>query len=419
MFALIDCNNFYVSCERVFNPKLHHVPVLVLSNNDGCIVARSNEAKALGFRMGEPIFKKRDLVRKHKVTVLSSNFTLYGDMSQRVMTLLKNYSPHSEIYSIDEIFLGLHGFEPWDLRTYAQKIKKEIGQSLHMPISIGIAPTKTLAKAANFIAKKYPLYEGVCVFSPDNTALALSKMPIQEVWGIGRKWAEKLIALNIITALDLSQTDTIMLRKKLGVTLSRTALELQGISCLETNEISAKKSIIVSRSFSKKVQTYEDLRESVSQYASRAAQKLRAQHSCASAIMVFIQTNRFHDPAAYYSHSIIMPFVQATDNTMTILQEAIAGLQSIFKPDYTYKKSGVVLLDLISKNITQQDIFIDQTTIHNAPLMDILDKIHHKYGKKALQFAVCGKDASWTWQQENRTPAYTTQWSDIPIVYAN
>lgn len=420
MFALIDCNNFYVSCERVFNPKLEGKPVVVLSNNDGCVVARSNEAKALGFKMGEPIYQRRDLVRANKVIVLSSNFRLYGDMSGRVMTLLSGFSPDYEIYSIDEIFLGLKGYEKWDLTEYGKQIREYILQSTHLPVSVGIAPTKTLAKVANFFAKRQSYLDGVQVFRQASDAKAkLIHVDVEDIWGIGRKWSSKLRQLGIYNALDLANASAIQMHKKFNVMIAKTVLELQGTSCLDLEEVAPRKNILVSRSFGHKIEKFNDLREAVTNFATIAAEKLRGQHSYACGILVFVRTNPFSKTDAQYSNSICLKFIKETDNTVVILKTAVLGLQAIYRPGYQYKKAGVMLLDLVVNNISQEDLFIDHDKLNNKILMNALDEINEKYGKKTIQFAVCGVNKAWSMRQENRTPAYTTNWDELLVVRAN
>lgn len=419
MFALIDCNNFYVSCERAFDPRLEGKPVVVLSNNDGCVVARSNEAKAIGFKMGDPIFQRRDLVRKHKVLVYSSNFTLYGDMSRRVMCLLQNYSPDFEIYSIDEIFLGLKGFKDWNLTDYSRAIRANILRGLKLPVSIGIGPTKTLAKVANFFAKKHPLLEGVYQFKDQQHTLALlKKVPIGEIWGIGRKWSAKLQSMGMHSAFDLASSDHRLLKKNLNVMIARTALELQGIPCFDLEHPEPRQNIMVSRSFGKPIVEFDELRQAVGYFATRAAEKLREQQSYAQALMVFIRTNPFNKTDLQYANSVTLPFVKETNNTMVILQTASQGLKQIFREGFKYKKAGTMLLDLTQASSAQADLFIDPLKMNNPALMSAMDHINQKYGSQMLKFAVCGFNRAGSSLRENVSPSYTTQWEDILVVYA-
>jgi len=420
VFALIDCNNFYVSCERIFNPRLEGKPVVVLSNNDGCVVARSNEAKALGFKMGAPAYQHQDLFRQHKVISLSSNYALYGDISNRIMTMLQTFSPDFEIYSIDEIFLSFKGFSEWNLTDYGKVMRATILKGIRVPTSVGIGPTKTLAKIANYFAKKHPLLEGVYECKDAASILPLLKqVAVGEVWGVGRKWAEHLKVLGIQTAYDLAQSDYAMIKKKFNVILARTVLELQGVNCLNIEEVAPRKNIMVSRSFGQPVVLYTDLREAVSNFATRASEKLREQHSLASAVMVFVRTNPFSKTDMQYSNSVTLKFPLETNNTMVILKSVVKGLQQIFREQYKYKKAGVMLVDLIHGKIKQPDIFIDEAKMNNAKLINALDAINSKYGKQTVQFAVCGYAGAWKSTRNTVSPAYTTQWDELLVVYAN
>ena len=420
MFALIDCNNFYVSCERVFNPKLEGKPVVVLSNNDGCVIARSNESKAIGFKMGDPIFQKKELVRKHKVIVLSSNFRLYGDISNRVMALLKTFSPDYEIYSIDEIFLRFNGFDSWDLAEYGRHIRQIIYQGVRIPVSVGIGPTKTLAKVANFFAKKQASFEGVCKINHTQEILPrLSQVAVENIWGVGRQWAAKLKQVGIANAQDLACADHVMIKKKFNVMLARTVLELQGISCIPLESVAPRKNILVSRSFGRPIIAFTDLREAVANFATRAAEKLREQHSYASGMMVFVRTNPFNKTDVQYSNSICLKFPKETDNTAWILKTAMHGLKAVYRDGYKYKKAGAMLLDLVPSSVTQSDLFIDEEKMNNKKLMDVLDNINGKYGKQTIQFAICGYRKAWAMNQGKVSPGYTTRWRELLIVYAN
>lgn len=419
MFALIDCNNFYVSCERVFNPKLEGKPVVVLSNNDGCVIARSEEAKNIGFKMGDPIFQKKELVRKHNVIVCSSNYALYGDMSNRVMALLKSFSPDYEIYSIDEIFLGLKGFELWDLTEYGKKIRETILKGLGIPVSVGISKTKTLAKIANHFAKKQISLGGVChVKDPSIIEQMLTRIDVDDVWGIGRQWADKLKRLGIFKAIDLANSDSNYIKKKFNTVLARTTLELQGISCLPLEAVMPRKNIMVSRSFGRPIVDFHTLRLAVANFATRAAEKLREQGSFASGITIFIRTNPFNKTDRQYSHSISLKFPKETDNTVCILQTASQGLKAIYKEGFKYKKAGTMLLDIIPSKIVQNDLFIDNIKMDNKKLMNALDAINEKYGRQILQFAVCGFLKTGLTNKESVSPAYTTRWKDILTVKA-
>ncbi len=420
VFALIDCNNFYVSCERIFNPRLEGKPVVVLSNNDGCVVARSNEAKALGFRMGAPAYQHQDLFRKHNVISMSSNYALYGDISNRVMSLLQTFSHDYEIYSIDEIFLSFRGFSEWNLTDYGKTIRATILKGIHVPTSIGIGPTKTLAKIANYFAKNNPLLGGVYECKNAVSMLPLLKqIKVGEVWGVGRKWALHLKVLGVETAYDLARSDHRVIKKKFNVILARTVLELQGINCLQLEEVAPRKNIMVSRSFGQAVVYYTDLREAVAHFATRASEKLRGQNSLASAVMVFIRTNPFSKTDMQYSNAITMKFPIETNNTMVILKSVVEGLQQIFREHYRYKKAGVILIDLIHGKINQPDICIDEAKINNTKLIQALDAINGKYGKQTVQFAVCGYGKAWESTRNTVSPAYTTDWDELLVVHAN
>lgn len=420
MFALVDCNNFYVSCERVFNPKLVGKPVLVLSNNDGCIIARSNEAKNLGFKMGDPVFKNRDLIRKYSVIVLSSNFRLYGDMSNRVMTLLSGFSPQYEIYSIDEMFLGLEGFEKNKLFEYAKEMRHCILKCTHIPVSIGIGPTKTLAKAANFFAKRQPLLKGIYVISNSHEAMTkLCHIPVGDIWGIGRKSAKKLKLLGIHHADQLAVSDPLVMRKKFNIMLAKIIYELRGIACLGIEDEEPRKSILVSRSFGKKIESYQELCEAVTCFAANAAEKLRQQNSYAGGISLFIRTSQFSTSDPQYSNSIYLSFPKETNNSILILKTVVQGLKTIYRQGYKYKKAGVILLDIISTQHGQADFFINNDKMNNKPLMQVIDAINEKYGRKSIDFAICSGTNAWHGRQEIRSKSYTTNWNELLTVYAN
>jgi len=418
-FALIDCNNFYVSCERLFQPHLEGKPVVVLSNNDGCVVARSNEAKALGIKMGTPLFKVQGIVKQHKVVVLSSNYRVYGDISRRVMSILKGFSPKSEIYSIDEIFLDLSGFDYYDLTEFSQTIREKVMRNVGIPVSVGIGPTKTLAKVANHVAKKKPLLQGVYDVSqmPCREA-ALDVLKIDDIWGVGPRWAERLRAHGIHRAKDLQQVDFKWIKKHYNVVLARTVLELQGISCMPLELVEPKKQIMVSRGFGKKVTEFVAVKEALANYTARASEKLRAQQSVTNAIMVFLQTNPFSTTDSYYSNSIVMKLASPTDNTPDLLSAAKRGLQSIFKDGYKYKKVGVLLMDVQSKDRIQADMFCKANTDKAKQLMDVLDNINADFGKKTLRFATEGMSQHWHNRSDYCSPAYTTRWDELPVVRA-
>ncbi len=415
--ALVDCNNFYASCERAFNPKLEGKPILVLSNNDGCVIARSNEVKALGIPMGEPWFRIEKEAQRHGIQVFSSNHELYGDMSARVMRILGRFSPHQEIYSIDECFLGLEGFEQ-DLRSYAQGIRDKVKRCTGIPVSIGIASTKTLAKLANHVAKKRSGFEGVCdfgLFSPSDLSFLLSNIEASEVWGIGRRTARKLATMGITTVQDLKSANPRWIRQQFSVTVERTVAELNGIACIELEEDSpGKQQIISSRSFGKPVRTFQDLSEAICSYASRAAEKLRSQEAVAGSIGVFLMTNPFKPNEPQYHPSQLVPLATPTDDTRLLAQAALKGLKCIYKQAYAYKKAGVTLLAIQQKSDKPATLFDDlQAESKSARLMHVMDLINRKMGQDTLKIAGAGVEQPWRMRRFLKSPNYTTCWKEI------
>ncbi|MEN8256853.1 MAG: Y-family DNA polymerase [Thermodesulfobacteriota bacterium] len=418
LFALVDCNNFYVSCERLFRPELQRKPVVVLSNNDGCIISRSNEAKALGLGMAAPYFKTKELIRRHKVQVFSSNYALYGDLSNRVMTLLQEMEDKVEVYSIDEAFLSLPAGRSFDVAAYAERIKKRIFQCVGISVSIGIGPTKTLAKIANRIAKKEPCHQGVFMFrSGDQGDRLLSEIKVGDVWGIGRRSTEKLQRQGITNALHLKKAEQKWLRRQLTVTGARTALELNGTSCITLDQAPmARKSVLSSRSFKKPVQSLTELKEAVATYAAIAAAKLRDQNLVAGALQVFINTNRFDTRHPFYANSRTMILPQASAHTATLINKALQGLTSIYRENLGYQKAGVMLTDLSGKNRCQQHLFT-ATSKEPAALMTALDNINGRWGRNTLQYAAEGINKPWAMRQDFKSPAYTTSWQELPLAH--
>lgn len=419
VFALVDCNNFYVSCERVFNPKLENRPVIVLSNNDGCAVARSNEAKAIGIKMGAPFFKIRHLVDLYQVQVFSSNYTLYGDMSSRVMQTLATFTPAIEIYSIDEAFLDLDRFAFTDLTTCGKQIRQTVRQHTGIPVSIGIATSKTLAKVANRIAKKSTKADGVLdLTNPRYQDTALKRTPIEDVWGIGRRYAACLKLRGIHTARDFKYADSAMIQKKMGINGIRTQKELCGESCytLEENP-PLKKSISVSRSFKKPVVTLDDLSQAVCSYISRGAEKLRAQGSHAQAMTVYVTTNRFK-PESFYCNSMTCSFPTPLNNTPELIKHGQAALKKIFQKGREYTKAGVLFLNLTRDGSFQQDLFDTTDRTRQACVMEVLDQINAKMGSSILKYLSTGisEKTGWTTAFDYRSPAYTTNWDQILTV---
>jgi DNA polymerase V len=417
--ALVDCNNFYVSCERMFNPKLEGVPVVVLSNNDGCAVARSNEVKALGIKMGEPWFRMKDIAKQHGIIALSSNYALYGDLSSRVMATLAEFSPQQEIYSIDECFLDLNGFDPATLTDYGQQIRKTVKRNVGIPVSVGIADTKTLAKLANHCAKK-GLYgsDGVCDFGQldDSHRSALfSSIPVGEVWGVGRKITAGLAGMNINTVEELRCSNPEYLRQQFSIVLVKTVQELNGIPCIELEEAgSPRQQIMVSRSFGSPVSALDDLSESVAYYTTRAAEKLRRDGSVAASICVFIRTNPFREQDEQYSRSVIVPLPLPADDTTKLVKAALCGLKSIYKPALRYAKSGVLLMGLHEKGSAQRTLFDDPgEQSRSDKLMYVMDSINQRMGKDSVTIAATGTKKRWAMRREQKSPNYTTDWNEL------
>ena len=419
--ALVDVNNFYVSCERVFNPRLDDVPVVVLSNNDGCVVARSAEVKALKVPMGEPWFKLKDLAQKHGIVALSSNYALYADMSNRVMQVLREFTPRQEVYSIDESFLDMEGM-PGDLTETAQQIRQRIRKWVGVPVCVGLASTKTLAKLANHCAKKGVAgKDGVCNFesmTPAEIDAILDVIEVGEVWGIGRKLNEQLQAGGIHTVRQLRDFDVTRLRNRFGVVMERTVRELRGQPCLEMVDVSpAKQQIISSRSFGRYVTDLGELEEAVSSYMSRAAEKLRRQGSVAATAFVYIQTNQHREGEPQYSPGMATSFSHPTNDTRELVDAALICLRRIYREGFRYIKAGVMLSDITPAGISQGDLFAEQPSApSNSKLMQTLDQINLKLGKGALRLASDGIGQGWKMKAGNKSPAFTTQWRELPVV---
>lgn len=417
-YALVDGNNFYVSCERVFAPRLEGRPVVVLSNNDGCVVARSNEARAFNIGMGVPLFKVRDIIRKNKVVTLSSNYTLYGDMSQRMMAIIGQYSPRQEIYSIDESFIDLAGFGAQDLRRYGQAIRRRVLNWTGLPTCVGIAPTKTLAKLANHCAKKRPQYAGVCDWST---------LPAGEVWGIGHRWGMQLLALGIRTAHDLAEADAAMLRSRFGVVMERTVRELCGVSCQPLEAVAPdKQQIVSSRSFGKPVTALHELEEAVTQYVCRAAEKLRRQHSVCATLQVFLQTNAYNAHVPQDHPMVTVKLGAPTDDSVRFTTAALSGLRRIYKPGYRYVKAGVMLHDLRPQPMEQLQLFdtasddavATATIMVRSKLMHVMDRVNQGAGRGTLRLASAGTHNAWAMKREQRSLAYTTRWDELTVARA-
>ena len=415
MFALIDCNNFYVSCERVFNPKLNNRPVVVLSNNDGCAISRSNEAKALGIPMGAPAFKYEKTFRKYNVEVFSSNFTLYGDMSSRVMSILSKYTPNIEIYSIDEAFLKFEGFDNYDLESYCKKIQKIVLKHTGIPISIGIAPTKALSKVANRIAKKFPeKTNGVHLIDSNKKRVkALKWLKIKDVWGIGFRHTERLKNIGIHTAYDFINLEDGWVRKNMSVVGLRLKKELEGKSVLSLEEVrSPKKAIATTRSFEGTITDYEKIKERISTFAICCAEKLRAQQSNCSSIYVFVRSNKFQKNKPQYRNGIVITIPFSTNSNIVISKYAIEGLKKIFRQDIDYKKAGVIVMGLNSINNYQYNLFENEDIKHQN-LMRTIDFIQKKEGQSKIKLASQDLKKRWKMKQEKLSASYTCKINEI------
>jgi len=411
--ALIDCNNFYASCERIFNPKLIGKPIVVLSNNDGCIIARSKEAKKLGIKMGEPYFKAKNIIEKNKVEVFSSNYSLYGDISQRVMETLSSFSSEVEIYSIDEAFLGLNGFENYELKTYCNHIRQTINKWVGIPVSIGVGPTKTLSKIANNLAKKNSNYKGVCILENKiEIKKALNQTSIEDVWGIGRRLSIFLKKYNIDTAHHFSEMDRGWIRKNMGVVGEKTYLELNGVSCLDLDLVpSDKQSCCVSRSFSRPIEKLFDLEESISTYGSRVSEKIREEGLVAESMSIFVLTNHFNRREKQYSNSIKLHLPFPTNNSIKIVKRSLEGIRKIYRPGYKYKKAGIILYGLSRQNVTKGLLDYDREA--SDSIMQTIDKINNRYGGETIKIASEGIKKIWRMKRENVSPCYTTRFDEL------
>jgi DNA polymerase V len=412
MFALVDCNNFYVSCERVFRPDLNDRPVVVLSNNDGCIISRSEEAKQLGIKMGEPAFKIAAFLERNQVTVFSSNYALYGDLSHRVMQTLGQFTPELEVYSIDEAFLNLTGL-PVDWTAYARTIRETV--------SIGVAPTKVLAKVANHRAKKIPEQKGVCVLEdPEEIAEALKNLAVGEVWGIGRQYKKLLHSIQVHTAWDFLQLDDDWVRRRMTVVGLRIKKELAGIACLEMELIPpAKKVICTSRSFGEDQTALAPIKEAVATYAARCAEKLRRQHSSAGMLMVFLHTNSFKEDEPQYARNLVCKLPVPTNSTIELIRYATAALRAIYREGYRYKKAGVIVMEIGPEDRIQGSLFDRVDREKHAAVMRKIDALNAKYGRDTIKVAAQGVGGKWKLRQERLSPCYTTRWSDIIKVAAH
>lgn len=412
MFALVDCNNFYASCERVFNPALNGKPIVVLSNNDGCVIARSNEAKALGIPMGAPAYQYQPVFERHQITVFSANFPLYGDMSHRVMSILSQYSPEQEIYSIDECFLNLAGIRE-ELHAYGLKMRNHVLKWTGIPVSVGIAPTKALAKLANRIAKKFPeRTQGAYVIDTEEKRIkALKWLTVEDVWGIGRRGAKKLKAAGINTAYQFTQLSKAWVLKNMTIVGLRLQDELNGISVLEMEPAELKQSIAVTRTFEQEYSNFEEVSERITTFTVAGAEKLRKQHSLCQAVSVFIETSRFREPDEQYSNSIVVKLPFATLSSMEIVKFAQEGLKKIYRKGYRYKRAGVVLMHFVQEENLQRSLFFNSDPRH-APLMSAVDKLNGKYGSHKIRLA--SQDTKvWKMKQEKLSRHFTTNINEI------
>ena len=415
VFALIDCNAFYVSCERVFNPKLNNKPVVALSNNDGCIIARSKEAKALGIKMGVPLFKVKDIVERENVIVFSSNYTLYADMSRRVMNIISEFTPSIEVYSIDEAFIELTNMNV-DYESYARHMRKVILQYTGIPVSIGIASTKTLTKVANHIAKDDESLEGVCsLIQHENLDQVLEDTNVADVWGVGRQLSKKLIANGIFNAKLLKNCEDAWVRKMMSVNGLKTVSELREISCLDLEETSAtRKSCCTTRSFGKPLINLEDIEQAVTTFARRATERIRGENLIASTVSVFLRTNPF-DRNRYYSNSSTTTLSYPTYDTVQIVKTALQLTKIIFRENYKYKKAGVLLSGFYEKGTETKDLF-SETRYRSPKLMSAVDQINERYGSDTIQIATECQIGKWKQKRKNCTQSYTTQLNKVLLV---
>ena len=418
MFALADCNNFFASCERVFRPDLQGKPVIVLSSNDGCAIARSNEAKALGIKMGDPLFKIKDIVQKHNVAVFSGNMALYGDMSQRVCWVLQEYAPAIEVYSIDEAFLDLRGMENIDFDVFAKHLSAQCWKMVSIPVSVGIAPTKTLAKIASKLCKHYPKLKGGCyMHRPQDIEKVLRKFPIEDVWGIGRRSVAKLKLKGVDTAYQFTQLQEKNVQSIFGITGVRTWRELRGIPCIEFEDgFDAKQSICVSRSFSSEIYDVKELQEQLANFASTMAEKLRKQGSAVAEMLVFAHTNRFKENQPQDYANALVVFMTPTADQRTIISHAVQAVQNLCKKNCGYKKAGVIATKIVAETNVMKYLFEDTDLVKRENnITAAIDTINNTFGKGTIKLAVQGSGKIKT-TSENQSSHYTTKWSDLPHV---
>ena len=415
--GLIDCNSFYVSCERLFNPKIRKKPVVVLSNNDGCIISRSDEAKALGIKMGEPYFKAKDIIIKNNVNVFSSNYSLYGDLSRRVMRTLKRFNSDIEVYSIDEAFMDLSNFSDNEIENVGKEIRATVLKWTGIPTSIGIAKTKTLSKVANHIAKKTKM--GVTsLIGIENLDPVLEKVEINDVWGVGRQLTKFYQKNGIYNAKQLKNKSNTWIKKCSNVLSSRTAMELRGISCIELEKTTSKrKSCVVSRSFGKRVESFQELKEAVASYCLNASEKLRAENLIAKALTVFVRTSPFQKNFGYYSNSRTIDFPIATNNSIETVKAAISILENIYKKGYRYQKAGVMFSGLLDEN-NKDNLFASEKDEKINKLMRSIDKTNFRFGRRTLSIASAGIQKKWFMRREHSSKIDTADFCCMPIIKA-
>jgi DNA polymerase V len=415
--ALVDCNSFYVSCERLFNPKIRRKPVVVLSNNDGCIISRSNEAKALGIKMGEPYFKAKDIIVRNKVEVFSSNYSLYGDLSRRVMRTLKRFNSEIEVYSIDEAFLDLSNFPDQDVEKIGKEIRETVLQWTGIPTSIGIAKTKTLSKVANHIAKKKQ--SGVTnLIGIDNLDPILEKIEINDVWGVGRQLTKFYQKNGIYNAKQLKNKSNSWIKKSSNVLGLRTAMELRGIPCINLETIQAKrKSCVVSRSFGKRIEKFQELKEAIANYCLNASEKIRSELLVAKAITIFVRTSPFQRNFGYYSNAKTIDFPIATNNSIEIVKTAVSILETIFKNGYQYQKAGVMLTGLRNDD-GRKNLFSSEKDEKIKSLMQSIDNTNYRYGRSTLSLASAGVQKKWNMKREYSSKIDTADFYSLPRIKA-
>lgn len=421
VFALIDCNSFYASCERIFNQKLETRPVIVLSNNDGCVIARTKEAKALGIKMGQPYFKIKRLAKQNNVFVASTNFTLYGDISNRVMETIKYFLDEVEVYSIDEAFVDLTSIVKSNLEEFGHEMKETIQKWTGVPVSVGIGATKTLAKAANEIAKQNENLNGVLDLYSDKAKIdkALSGIDISDVWGIGRQHTKHFYGRGIRNALQLKNVDSSWLKNSFNITVNRTVMELRGTACMSLEQTRAdKKSIVCSRTFKSPTSLLNTLNSLITSYVSRAAEKLRSQDSETKGLIIFIETSRYNKDKRY-SNSINIKLPKPTSSTLELIEFALVGLEKIYESGFEYKRAGVMFYDLSDANVKQLDLFYDAgTMVKRAKLMKSIDEINSKWGQGVIKSASENFNGLKFMRQNHISSKFTSQWNELPIVKA-